>query len=150
MHYGNFESLYLSNRLRYPDKAKKDFNGMVSSIFWKSFNDIFSVVEYFSLHKYHWNMCASLIHLILYKIYSGKSCNHQTFQKIYRKFMYKEIRKRIIERMCLYATNLSFHPALITVFDSIYGSTNRELDLSGAMLILRCLFIIERNAFSFT
>ena len=32
-YYENFQSLYLSNRLRYRDKSKSEFNGMVSSIF---------------------------------------------------------------------------------------------------------------------
>ena len=58
--YVNFKPLYLGNRLRYRDKSKSEFNGMVSSIFWVDFNiKIFSysIVNYieidlkFTLHN---------------------------------------------------------------------------------------------------
>lgn len=42
--YRNFDSLYLSNRLRYRNKTKSDFNGIIFSIPWACFDDkIFSL-----------------------------------------------------------------------------------------------------------
>ena len=40
---GHFESLYLDNGLRYRDKTKSDFNGMVFSISWTAFDKIFGL-----------------------------------------------------------------------------------------------------------
>ena len=63
-HHGNFESLYLGNRLRYRDNSKSDFNGTIFSTCRMDFDD--KIFTFFSLFFHTKNQSAFITFNNLY------------------------------------------------------------------------------------